>query len=403
MRNCLLPLDDVERSVVRVWRTSGRRPGTINAYLRTVRRYRRYCTTRKLQEVDGLTLAGSRAFATAHARKHRCSRAAIASTSRSALRAWSIALAQLGRSVPGWALPATRPALLPLVQQYVDYRRGHSGVAATTLHHEIEVAERFLQFIRHRHRRVAQVCLADVDDFVGHLGRRMTPKTVSGWCSTLRMFFRFLRSIGRVRGDLASAILGPKVLLCDRPPKTLTKQELHLLLASISRKHSSGRRAFAVILLMISYGLGAAEVSALDLDDVDWHAGTIRVRRPKTGTITLLPLSPAVARAVSAYLRRGRPPTASGRAIFVQRAMPHVRMSPSAVRNCVRGHARAAGVRGGIGAHVLRHTHASLQIEGGASAKIVGDILGHRDPSSTSAYIRVALGKLRELSLPVPR
>jgi integrase/recombinase XerD len=403
MRNFLLPLDGLERTVVRVWRTSGRRPGTINAYLLTVRCYRRYCANRKLQELDELTLAGSRAFAAAYARRHRCSRASMANASRSALRAWAIALAQLGRSVPRWTAPAAKPVLLPIVQQYVDYRRGHAGVAAATVHHEIEVAGSFLQFLEHRHRRVSHVRLADVDDFVGHLGRRMTPKTVSGWCSVLRMFFRFLRSIGSVQGDLASAIQSPKVLLCDRPPKTLTKQELHRLLASISRGHSSGRRAFAVLLLMISYGLGAAEVSALDLDDVDWRAGTIRVRRPKTGATTLLPLSPAVARAVVAYLRRGRPPTASSRALFVQRAMPHVRMSPSAVRHCVRDHARAAGVRGGIGAHVLRHTHASLQIEGGASAKVVGDILGHRDPSSTSAYVRVALGRLRALSLPVPR
>jgi len=71
----------------------------------------------------------------------------------------------------------------------------------------------------------------------------------------------------------------------------------------------------------------------------------------------------------------------------------------------VVGEYRIANVlgRGGIGAHVLRHTHAGLQIEGGASAKVVGDILGHRDPSSTSAYVRVALGRLRALSLPVPR
>ena len=403
MRNFLLPLDDLERTVARVWRTSGRKPGTINAYLLVARRYRRYCANRKLQELDGLTLAGSRSFAAAYARKRQCSQALAASASRSAMRAWAIALAQLGQSVPRWRPPATRPVLLPVVQQYVDYRRVHAGVAETTINGEIDVVGRFLHFLQHRHRRLSHACLADVDDFVGHLGKRMTPKTLSGWCSVLRVFFRFLRSVGRVRCDLASAIQGPKVLLCDRPPKTLTKHELHRLLASISRGHSSGRRAFAVLLLMISYGLGAAEVSALDLDDIDWRAGTIRVRRPKTGTTTLLPLSPAVARAVVAYVRKGRPQTATSRALFVQRAMPHPRMSPSAVRNCVRDHARAAGVRGGIGAHVLRHTHAGLQIDGGASAKIVGDILGHRDPSSTSAYVRVALGRLRGLSLPVPR
>jgi site-specific recombinase XerD len=231
----------------------------------------------------------------------------------------------------------------------------------------------------------------------------MTPKTLSGWCSALRVFFRFLRSSGIVRVDIAPAILSPKVVTMDRPPKTLSRQEVRRLLDSIDRRRRDGARSFAILLLMISYGLGAAEVSALDLDDIDWRGDTLRIRRPKTGTLIMLPLSPAVARAIADYLRRGRPQNATTRAVFVRRAMLHERMSPSAVRHVVRERAREAGVRGGIGAHVLRHTHASHQIDRGAPAKIVGDILGHRDATSTSVYVRVALKRLQALSLPVPR
>ncbi|EQD76971.1 site-specific recombinase, phage integrase family protein, partial [mine drainage metagenome] len=55
-----------------------------------------------------------------------------------------------------------------------------------------------------------------------------------------------------------------------------------------------------------------------------------------------------------------------------------------------------------LGTHALRHTHACRQLELGTPPKIIGDILGHRDPQSTSAYLRVASERLRELSLPVP-
>lgn len=397
------PLDEVERAVVRVWRASGRRPGTIHIYLLWVRKYRRYCAERGLCEVRGLTLKQVPVFVAAYSRTHRCHRSVAEHSARSAMRAWAIALRQLGHDVPQWTDAPPEREIPPIIAQFAEHRRLRSNVAPRTIRRDVDFASAFLRFVRRRGRNLDNVRLFDVDGFIMSLSERMTPKTLSGWCSALRVFFRFLRSAGIVRFDLAPAIMSPRVVAIDRPPRTLTWQEIRRLLRSLKRRSAKGRRAFAILLTMISYGLGAAEVSGLDLDDVDWESRTIRVRRPKTGVLTLLPLSPSVARALAAYIAHGRPPNTRDRAIFVQRAMPHERMSGSAVRHCVRDHTRAAGIRGGIGAHVLRHTHASRQIDGGAPPKTVGDILGHRDPRSTSVYVRVAIRRLRALSLPVPR
>ena len=66
--------------------------------------------------------------------------------------------------------------------------------------------------------------------------------------------------------------------------------------------------------------------------------------------------------------------------------------------------ARRAGIAAPrIGAHAFRHSHASRQVDAGANLKVVSDILGHRSPSSTSVYVRVALARLRTVALPVPR
>ena len=350
------PLDDLERAVVTLWRASGRSTGTIHGYLIWVRKYRRHCTERGLQELDGLTLRGSQEFALSYARGRRCKKNLAIEGSRSALCAWAIGLLQLGKAVPEWTISLPKPAPAPIIAQFVEYRRLHAGVAAATINFEIKAASSFMRFLDRRARLLVHTRLLDVDDFVRRLSTRMTPKSIAGWCSALRAFFRFLQSIGKMRFDLASGIVSPKVVTADRPPKTLTFEEVRQLLGAVDRRHSSGRRAFALLLLMISYGLGAAEVSALDLDDIDWRARTIQIRRPKTKTLTLLPLSPAVAKALTAYLRRGRSLNTTYRAIFVRRAMPHERMSRSAVRHCVRDHAKVAGVRGRcVGAHVLRH------------------------------------------------
>lgn len=159
-----------------------------------------------------------------------------------------------------------------------------------------------------------------------------------------------------------------------------------------------------MLLLLASYGLGSSEVASLRLDDIDWTGKILHVRRPKTGVAIELPLLPAVARAVAEYLRRGRPAHSKVREVFLSIGMPHRATTGGALRHQVRKHASRAGVAVDFrGSHVFRHSHATRQIDLGARPKIVSDILGHRRPASTSAYVRVALRRLRTLALPVPR
>ena len=103
-------------------------------------------------------------------------------------------------------------------------------------------------------------------------------------------------------------------------------------------------------------------------------------------------------------IQDGRPGRATTRHVFVAAVEPHGPMGSSAVRHAIRKYADAAGLTTSpLGGHILRHSHARRQIELGAPMKVVGDILGHKDPSSTSAYVTVATTRLRSVALPVPR
>jgi integrase len=176
------------------------------------------------------------------------------------------------------------------------------------------------------------------------------------------------------------------------------------ILRSISPSKAPGKRDFAMLLLLATYGLGAAEVLALRLEDLDWHAGLLRVRRPKTNVPIELPLLPAVAKALTAYLRWERPPARGIHSLFLRKNMPYEPLTSSAIRYRIRQYARLADIPAKvIGAHAFRHSHASRQIDSGANIKVVSDILGHRSSSSTSVYVRVALKRLRTVGLPVPR
>ena len=233
---------------------------------------------------------------------------------------------------------------------------------------------------------------------------RLSTSTVADTCSSLRAFLRFLHATGRLVSDLASGVMRPRFRLSQRPPRTLAWDDVRRILKSVEREQSPGKRDYAIILLLATYGLGAAEVLALRLEDFDWENSVFRTHRPKTKVSIELPLLSAVARALTDYLRRERPPAKGSTQLFLRKNMPYIPMTSGAIRHRIRHWATLAGIPAKVlGAHAFRHSHATRQVDAGANIKVVSDILGHRSVSSTSVYVRVALKRLRGVALAVPR
>lgn len=406
MRDSVRVIDERERAIVYFWRKGHLSLGTIVIYLQWVRRFRNYCDKRKLLESEQLTAAGVRRFTRAYAGPRLKGRP-ITQNSRhlagNALRAWTCALRALGTPLPPWRAKPT-PQLSPLLKEYCQYRRAHNGISDSTLVRDVDTARGFLGQLRREAKSVRLATLADVDMFVRELGTRVGKRTVADTCSSLRAFLRFLKMTGRLSADLAGGVIAPRYRIDERPPRILPWNDVQKILRSIPRNETPGRRDYAIVLLLATYGLGAAEVLAIRLQDLDWRGGILRVRRPKTSVLIELPLLPAVAQALTAYLRWERPPATSVHSLFLRKNMPYEPITSSAIRYRIRHYARLAGIPAKvIGAHAFRHSHASRQIDSGANVKVVSDILGHRSSSSTSVYVRVALKRLRAVALPVPR
>ncbi len=402
----LVPRDERERRVIEVWRGGRLEDTTIAVYLVCVRRFRAHWRAHGVDELARLTLADVRAFASDYVGLRRGRRVKPSSrlSFHNGLHAWSYALGRLGEAVPAWR-PSPPPREWPaLIAAYAEYRRVHRGVAARTLARDLDLACGFVRFLRAGHRTVGMARVKDIDRFVETLSARLGRRTVAGLCSSLRCFLRFLHATDRLGRDLAACIVAPRFRTDERPPRALPWDTIRRIVRAIPRAQPVGQRDFAIFLLMAAYGLGAGEVVALRLDDVDWRAGILRARRPKTAVSIELPLLPAVAQALQAYVMHGRPRGIGTREIFVTMGLPHRRLTTSVLRHQVRKYADLAGIAATtIGSHVFRHSHATRQIDAGARPKIVSDILGHRRPSSTSAYVRVAFQRLRSVALPVPR
>ena len=138
----------------------------------------------------------------------------------------------------------------------------------------------------------------------------------------LRSLLRWLHLTGQVPVSLAAAVPSVAGWRLSGLPKGLEPGQLRRLLGGCDRRTPTGRRDYAIMLLLARLGLRAGEVARLGLDDIDWHRGEIAVVG-KGDRAERLPLPAEVGAAIAGYLRRGRPDTAQGRSVFVRVHAPH--------------------------------------------------------------------------------
>ena len=170
------------------------------------------------------------------------------------------------------------------------------------------------------------------------------------------------------------------------------------LVASVQGDRPVNKRDRAILMLFIAYGLRAGEVGGLQLDDLDWENGMLRVRCPKPGRIHSWPLSQGVGHAILRYIREARP-SGFGRSLFFTAHAPTRPLDRKSLGKMVRDRLAGIGiVSGRRGTHALRHAAAQHLLDQGMSMKVIGDFLGHRDPSSTAIYAKINLAALREVA-----
>jgi integrase/recombinase XerD len=172
------------------------------------------------------------------------------------------------------------------------------------------------------------------------------------------------------------------------------------LLESCDRSTATGRRDYAVLVMLARLGLRAGEVAALRLEDVDWRAGELRIVG-KGRRAERLPLPEDVGEAIVAYLQDGRPATALDRSLIVRVRAPHLGLTGGGITQIVFAAAGRAGL-GPIHSHRLRHTAATAMLRAGASLEEIGQVLRHRQALTTAIYAKVDRDALRQLARPWP-
>jgi integrase/recombinase XerD len=313
-----------------------------------------------------------------------------------------------GRSLPGLGVVAVNGEVSldeagVLLERYRRYLLGERGLTSVVVDgYARRWALPFLQACVGVDGRLhlEEVTAADVLAFVLSESRRGSRGTARLMVAGLRSLLRFLFVEGLIDRPLAEAVPAVAAWRLGGLPRGLEAGEVRLLLAGCDRRTAVGRRDLAILLMLVRLGMRRGEVSALELEDLDWRAGEVVVSG-KGARFERLPLPVDVGEALAGYLRDGRSAAAVQRAVFLRVRAPHSRLLPSGVSAVATRAAERAGLAP-IGAHRLRHTAACELLRQGASLGEIGQLLRHRSPMSTAIYAKVDRDRLRELARPWP-
>jgi len=247
-----------------------------------------------------------------------------------------------------------------------------------------------------------RLCAGDVVGFVQRHAPRLHVKRAKLLTTALRSFLHYVRYRGDIVRDLAVAVPTVASWSMTSIPRAIPPDSVRQLLASINRRTATGRRNYAILMLLTRLGLRAGEVVRLDLDDINWNVGSVSIQG-KGDQRSVLPLPADVGDAIAAYLRHGRPQSNSRRVFLRAKAPIRGFLDQRAVGSLVRNTLAHADIKAPThGAHQFRHALATEMLHHGASLNEIGEVLRHRSPQTTEIYAKVDLDSLRTLSLPWP-
>ncbi|MBV8125130.1 MAG: tyrosine-type recombinase/integrase [Paucibacter sp.] len=307
------------------------------------------------------------------------------------------------------AANAIAPRLLDMTEvgqelrRYDQYMEQVRGLAPKTR----EGALRIVEALLHKHFGDGAIQFEVITParvrhfFAAQAKNYKTPSSLGVVVSSLRGYFRWRATLGDSTHALVGAVTYPANWQLASLPKALAPAEVAQLEAALGQSGPSMLRADAIVRCALDLGLRSGEVARLSLDDIDWDAGTITLRRTKGRREDVMPLPEATGQAIAAYLRGERPKT-QHRMVFARHMTPRERpIGPDLVRKTIR----QAYARAGLPytrSHLLRHTMAGRLLAGGASLKEVADVLRHRSLNTTLIYAKLDSGRLVEVALPWP-
>ncbi len=197
-----------------------------------------------------------------------------------------------------------------LLNEYLDYLRDHRGLGNDTIRSRRHDVMAFLKSLRLRgiHEDIGKISVRQIYDYVIKalkLKNRPTQKQV---ITSMRSFLKFAHLKGYIPKDITEAVPVIETPKLGHIPRGISWESVERMLAvaAANRGNHSGRRSYAILQLLVAYGVRIGQVEKLRLQDINWREETIHFHPSKLGNPLCFPLYPEVADALLSYIDKTR-------------------------------------------------------------------------------------------------
>ena len=280
-----------------------------------------------------------------------------------------------------YEFPAEVGSAIDAFSAYLSVERGGSPRTSEAYRYDLEMFFRYVKVVP------VEVTQTHIRGFLAHLktDRNYANVSLRRKLACIRSFYKFLVEEGLASENPTRRLVSPR--LGQRLPKVIAFEDVRRLLATA--RSGGSLRTYTLLQVLYSTGCRVSEVCAMDVQDLDLGEGLVRVRG-KGDKERMVLLTPPAISALEEYLRvagRRRGP------VFVNRFGR--RLSPLTVQRSVGELAEVAGVSSRVTPHALRHSFATHMLERGADVRVLQELLGHANLSTTQIYTHVSLAHER--------
>ena len=280
------------------------------------------------------------------------------------------------------------------IDEFLSYLSVEKGLA----HNSIEAYRQDLNHYREflTKKKISGLERVKRDEIVQFLlkekDRGLQPASLARRLVAVKLFHRFLHKEGKLKEDITSLLDGPR--LWKKLPHFMTLPEIERILETPKPKKAAGIRDRALLELFYATGMRVSEVVTLRQEDMNLESAFLKCRG-KGEKERIVPLGQVAIAAIRVYLTKVRSRLPPSEFVFVNHGGKS--LTRQRLWQLVRQYARTAGIKKRITPHTFRHSFATHLLERGADLRIVQELLGHADISTTQIYTHVSRDHLKSV------
>jgi len=285
-----------------------------------------------------------------------------------------------------------------LIEEFLNYLVVERGLSDNTISAYRSDLYKYADFLESKKKRLHlnEVERNDIRDYmIFQKEHALSSNSISRSLVAIKVLHRFLLREKYIKEDITSVLDSPK--LWKHLPETLSLPEIEEIIKKPNARNWLGLRDKAVLELMYATGLRVSEIVNLSIDNVNLEVGFLRCTG-KGNKERIVPVGRQAQNAIEKYLLKSRirlKKPGSPNTLFLSRLGKKI--SRQSFWKMIKKYAMLAGIKKDITPHTLRHSFATHLLERGADLRVVQEMLGHADISTTQIYTHINKERLKSI------